>query len=339
MSNKLAKSQLQLKEIAYIVRYPEAIKFAELQEQVTWKAAELDVTKDIQDMRVTRTQAEYHGIVTTLKLFTLYELAAGTDYWLGRFMRMFPRPADMQRMAAEFGKTELHIHAPFYNAINEALLLNTPAFYESYLQSPVLTERMEFIEDVINDKEDLVSLGAFSMVEGAILYTNFAYLKHFSVSGKNGLNTVVRGINFSVRDENLHSLGGAWAFKKLEMERSVAGTLTQRQAETIKDRLRWVGRSIVAHEDEIIDMIFSEGEVSGITAAELKAFVRHRVDLCLKNLGVNTLYDVTWNPIADWFYKNINMVQFSDFFVGVGNQYNSNHVKEKFGWRRKDVTV
>lgn len=336
MSNKMAKTQLQLKEIAYIVRYPEAIKFAEMQEQVTWKAAELDVTKDIQDMRVTRTPAEYHGIVTTLKLFTLYELAAGTDYWLGRFMRMFPRPADMQRMAAEFGKTELHIHAPFYNAINEALLLNTPAFYESYLQSPVLKERMEFIEEVINDKEDLVSLGAFSMVEGAILYTNFAYLKHFSVSGKNGLNTVVRGINFSVRDENLHSLGGAWAYRKLLAEKESAGW---RGWSTVYNKLQDVGLKIVEHEDEIIDMIFSEGEVSGITAAELKAFVRHRVDLCLKNLGIDTLFDVTWNPIADWFYKNINMVQFSDFFVGVGNQYNSNHVKEKFGWRRKDVTV
>lgn len=333
---KWDKAPMQMKEIAYIVRYPEAIKFAELQEQVTWKAAELDVSKDIQDMRVNRTPAEYHGIVTTLKLFTLYELAAGTDYWLGRFMRMFPRPADMHRMAAEFGKTELHIHAPFYNAINEALLLNTPEFYESYLDSPVLKERMEFIEGVINDKEDLVSLGAFSMVEGAILYTNFAYLKHFSVSGKNGLNTVVRGINFSVRDENLHSLGGAWAFRKLLSERV---ELTARQTATIKDRLRWVGRKIVDHEDEIIDMVFSEGEVSGITAKELKAFVRHRVDLCLKNLGIDTIFDVTWNPIADWFYNNINMIQFSDFFVGIGKEYNSNHVKEKFTWRRPNVTV
>lgn len=333
---KWDKAPMQMKEIAYIVRYPEAIKFAELQEQVTWKAAELDVSKDIQDMRVNRTPAEYHGIVTTLKLFTLYELAAGTDYWLGRFMRMFPRPADMHRMAAEFGKTELHIHAPFYNAINEALLLNTPEFYESYLDSPVLKERMEFIEGVINDKEDLVSLGAFSMVEGAILYTNFAYLKHFSVSGKNGLNTVVRGINFSVRDENLHSLGGAWAFRKLLSERV---ELTARQTATIKDRLRWVGRKIVDHEDEIIDMVFSEGEVSGITAEELKAFVRHRVDLCLKNLGIDTIFDVTWNPIADWFYNNINMIQFSDFFVGIGKEYNSNHVKEKFTWRRPNVTV
>lgn len=335
---KWDKVPMQMKEIAYIVRYPEAIKFAELQEQVTWKAAELDVSKDIQDMRVNRTPAEYHGIVTTLKLFTLYELAAGTDYWLGRFMRMFPRPADMHRMAAEFGKTELHIHAPFYNAINEALLLNTPEFYESYLDSPVLKERMDFIEDVINDKEDLVSLGAFSMVEGAILYTNFAYLKHFSVSGKNGLNTVVRGINFSVRDENLHSLGGAWAFKKLLTERAAAGWPAYK-LRVLHTKLQEVGEKIVEHEDAIIDMVFSEGEVSGITAEELKAFVRHRVDLCLKNLGIDTIFDVTWNPIADWFYNNINMIQFSDFFVGIGKEYNSNHVKEKFTWRRPNVTV
>lgn len=325
----MSKTQLQTKEIAYIVRYPEAIKFAELQEQVTWKASELDVTKDIQDMRVNRTPAEYHGIVTTLKLFTLYELAAGTDYWLGRFMRMFPRPADLQRMAAEFGKTELHIHAPFYNAINEALMLNTPEFYESYLNSPVLVERMNFIEDVINDKKDLVSLGAFSMVEGAILYSNFAYLKHFSVAGKNGLNTVVRGINFSVRDENLHSLGGAWAYRKLMTELEEAGYT---DFTLVQSKLKKVGQTIVDHEDEIIDMIFSEGEVSGITADELKTFVRHRVNVCLGNLNIDPIFDVTWNPIADWFYENINMVQFSDFFVGVGNQYNSKHSQDKFIW-------
>jgi ribonucleoside-diphosphate reductase beta chain len=150
------------------------------------------------------------------------------------------------------------------------------------------------------------------------------------------LNTVVRGINFSVRDENLHSLGGAWAFRTLLAEREAKGWSRRVQ---VSIKLAEVGRKIVEHEDEIINMIFSEGEVSGITAAELKAFVRHRVDFCLENLGLEPLFKVTWNPIADWFYKNINMVQFSDFFVGVGNQYNSKHVKEKFGWRLPDVVV
>src|SRR3546814_13862672 len=85
-------TKLQTPTRSYVTHYPEAIKFAETQETIFWTANEINVDKDKQDMLVNMTEAENHGVVTTLKLFTLYEMAVGTDYWLGRVMKMFPRP-------------------------------------------------------------------------------------------------------------------------------------------------------------------------------------------------------------------------------------------------------
>ena len=183
---------------------------------------------------------------------------------------------------------------------------------------------MEFIDSVIDSDDDLVSLGAFSMVEGAILYSSFAFLKHFQSAGKNKLMTVVRGINFSVRDENLHSLGGAYLYNTLREETGREGPV---------EKLREVALKLYEHECQIIDMIFEKGSIEGITPIQMKHFVASRVNLCLKNLGIDKVIDVKYNPIADWFYTGINAYQMNDFFTGIGNEYSRDWTKEEFKWK------
>ena len=177
----MTKVRMQTYKEAYTFDYPMAIEFAEAQEDVFWTAREIEVSKDIQDMRVNMTPAERHGVITTLKLFTMYELQAGHEYWGGRFKRMFPRH-DIRQMASTFAYTELGIHAPFYNKINIALNLDNDEFYTDYVNDPVLADRMKFVEQVVNHKSDLVSIGAFSLIEGAVLYSAFAYLMVRTIS-------------------------------------------------------------------------------------------------------------------------------------------------------------
>lgn len=104
-------ARLNEKKESYTFDYPKALEFSQQQMSIFWTADEINVEKDIQDIRVNMTEAEAHGVITTLRLFTLYELVAGRDYWLGRVMRRFPRP-DIERMATTFGFFELAIHAP-----------------------------------------------------------------------------------------------------------------------------------------------------------------------------------------------------------------------------------
>lgn len=325
------KTQIQTPKKSYTFDYPEAIAFADMQTSIFWTADEINVEKDIQDIRVNMPEAESHGVITTLKLFTLYELVAGRDYWLNRVMKRFPRP-DVERMASTFGFMELNVHAPFYNKINEALMLNTDEFYMSYVDDPVLNDRMEFVERIVSDPDDLASLGAFSMVEGAVLYSSFAFLKHFQSEGKNSLMNVVRGINFSVRDENLHCEGGAWLYKQLKAEKIALGSFTQADEERLSQSLTEAARSIAEHEFRIVDMIFEKGDMEGITANQMKAFVKSRVNLCLERLGLEPIFEIFNNVIGDWFYDNINAPQFNDFFTGVGSSYNRNWNETGFKW-------
>lgn len=44
------------------------------------------------------------------------------------------------------------------------------------------------------------------------------------------------------------------------------------------------------------------------------------------------MYDVTYNPIAEWFYDGINNFQFNDFFSGVGASYNRSWIESEFEW-------
>ena len=311
-----------------INEYKEPIEFAEQQLKVFWTAEEINVEKDIQDVLVNFTEAEKHAVITTLKLFSIYETHAGSEYWGGRFKAMFDG-AEFHRMASVFSMFELAVHAPFYNKINQLLHIDTPEFYMSYLDNPVLKERVEHIGEIIGHKDDLVSLAAFSMVEGVILYSSFAFLKHYQSQGKNKLMNIIRGINFSVRDEAGHSLAGAWSFKhKLSLLPEDAEYLQE-----IETEIRKVAHQIYEHECQIIAMLFEKGEIKGITAHQLECFVQSRVNDCLAELGFKKEYEVKYNPIKDWFYDGINKFQFNDFFAGVGREYNRNWDQAGFKWK------
>jgi ribonucleotide reductase beta subunit family protein with ferritin-like domain len=319
---------IQKKTDSLLTQYPEVEEFTKQQLKIFWLPDEVKVEKDVQDVLVNMTPAEKHGVTTVLKLFTQYELKAGAEYWTGRFKRRFPRP-EFQEMAATFGMFELAIHKRFYQKINELLFLHTDEFYGSYGEDPVLQARMEFIDSVVSDPDDLVSLAGFALVEGAILYSSFAFLKHFQQQGKNKLLNLVRGINFSVRDENLHSLAGAWVFKKLLEESEIRGMARG----DLEDRIYEMAEALYKHECRIVDMIFEEGPIDGITSEQLKDFALSRINEVLKNLGYYDLGDVAQNPIAEWFYKAINSYTFNDFFSGMGSQYHRDWDEQAFIWK------
>ena len=306
----------------------EPVEFAEQQLKVFWTSDEVKVEKDVQDVLVNFTEAEKHAVITTLKLFSIYETHAGDEYWGGRFKTIFDG-AEFHRMASVFAMFELAVHAPFYNKINQLLHIDTPEFYMSYLDDPVLKSRVEHIGAMISDPDDLVSLAAFSLVEGAILYSNFAFLKHYQSQGKNKLMNVVRGINFSVRDENIHSVAGAWSFKFLKSQRN----LPHEQELQLEEKIRAVVQTIYNHEQQIIAKLFERGDIKGITAHQLECFVQSRLNECLTELGYEKEYDVKYNPIAGWFYDGINKFQFNDFFSGQGREYNRNWDQSGFVWK------
>lgn len=299
-----------------LTKYPKPIELADKQLEVFWLPGEINVDKDVQSILVDMTEAEKHAVLTTLRLFTLYELRAGSDYWGDRYVKNFPRP-EFRRMASVFSMFELAVHAPFYNKLNEALNVSTDDFYLSYVRDPVLKDRMEFIDSILDSDNDLVSTAVFSLIEGAVLYSSFAFLKHFQANGKNLLSNVGRGIDFSVRDENFHSLGGAYSYQALRNESNLTAMRNAENEELIFSAML----KIQEHEEKIIDMMHAKGD-PGLSKEAMKQFSWHRLVHCYENLDpIGHIADNGPGPIGKWFYKNINDFKFNDFFAGVGREY------------------
>lgn len=323
--------QCQTRKTTPTYDYPAAVKAAETQNDIHWLPTEPKVEKDLHCIKTELNEAQLHGVMSTLKLFTLYEQVAGNDYWSGRFKRMFPRP-DFLRMAIKFADVEINTHSPFYQRVDELLGLNNDEFYNSFTDDEVLQSRMEFLDGIVSSKDDLVSVGAFSMVEGAILYSSFAFLMSFQANGNNYIQNIHAGLTFSVKDENLHSEGGAWAFRTLLEEKIAAGKITDKEVMKLKHTLQDAATQIYIHESKIIDMIFEKGEIAGITACKLRTFVRHRINVCLNQLGLEPIFADEENPVAEWFYKMIGGDVQHDFFAKIGSSYNRNWSKAGFTW-------
>jgi len=316
----MSKVRCQTKKHEFTVDYPEAVKFADDQASVFWPHNEVKVHKDKQDILVNMTESERHGTITVLKLFTKYEQIIGDEFWINFVFKKFPRPADIQPMAALFGAMELQVHGKFYSKLNEELGLATDKFYNEYTEDPELKDRIDFLQSVLK-KDDLRALGCFTFGEGAVLYSSFAYLKHFQSQGKNKLVNVVSGINFSARDEALHSEAAAWLFRTLLQEKQQADLISPEEVQALEKDIYEAAQIVFEHEKLIIAKIFSKGKIEGITDTQLEHFAQSRINLCLRNLGYKNLFKVDYNPIQDWFYKGINGYQSQDFFNSQGNQY------------------
>ena len=325
-------ARIQTAKTEFTVDYPEAVEFMNQQQAVFWPHFEVKVHKDKQDILVNMTESESHGTITTLKLFSKYEQIIGNEFWINFVMQKFPRPADIQPMAAMFGAMELAVHQKFYSTLNEELGLATDDFYNEYLDDIDLSARIEFLEGTLAEKDDLHALGCFTFGEGAILYSSFAFLKHFQSQGKNKLLNVVSGINFSARDEHLHSEAAAWLFRTLLQELKDKGEITEEYEQSLKADIYEAAETVMEHERKIIDKIFEKGKIDGITDTQLEHFAQSRINLCLRNLGYENLYKVEYNPVGEWFYKGINGYQMQDFFNSQGNQYQRDWSEQGFSF-------
>jgi ribonucleoside-diphosphate reductase beta chain len=316
---------------AYVFDYPMADELATKQRSIFWTAEEIPVENDKQDFLVNMTPAEKAAVMTTLKLFTIYELILGGEVWGDRLFHAFPRP-ELQMMCNAFSFAELNMHAPFYSKLNRTLMVDTEEFYESYKNDPILSERISFVHSAIDDEDLLYALSVFTLMENTVLYSNFAFLKHFQSQSKNMLQNVISGINFSARDENLHATGGAWLFNTTlaEYEATVPAEQFATERDELVARVRAVAEHIYHHEARIVEMLFANGPISGITQADLETFVKSRVNMTLETMNMEPLFEIDENPIADWFYSGINGTQFHDFFQVTGNEYNRNIGEAEF---------
>jgi ribonucleoside-diphosphate reductase beta chain len=80
-------------------------------------------------------------------------------------------------------------------------------------------------------------------------------------------------------------------------------------------------RIIVEHEDAFIDLAFEfEGAIDGITAHDVKLYIRYIADRRLNQLGLESVYHIERNPLP-WLDELLGAPEHTNFFENRVTEY------------------
>ena len=127
-------------------------------------------------------------------------------------------------------------------------------------------------------------------------------------------------VTWSVRDETLHCNSMIRLFRDFIKEEP------QIWNDKLKNEIYEACKTIVHHEDAFIDLAFQMGPMQGLTAEEVKQYIRFIGNRRLEQLGLNPIYDVKKNPLT-WLDTMLNGVEHMNFFEGRATEYSKASTK------------
>jgi len=156
----------------------------------------------------------------------------------------------------------------------------------------------------------LAVFGGFT--EGLQLFASFAILLSFQRFGKmKGMGQIV---TWSVRDESLHTESIIKLFHTFVKENPEVWN------EDLRGNLYEACATIVHFEDAFIDLAFEMGAIEGLTAREIKRYIRYIADRRLSQLGLKDIYMIDDNPLP-WLDEILNGVEHTNFFENRVTEY------------------
>ena len=293
--------------------YQTAFDYYKDQHRAHWLADEVPLASDLNDWKLKLTEPEKSLIGNILKSFAQTEVYVN-DYWSTKVSIWFPKP-EIQAMARVFADFE-SIHAEAYARLNEELGLDDfKAFLEDEVSKAKIERLIETPGETIEDRA--VSLAIFSaFTEGVNLFSSFAVLMSFQL--RNLMKGTGQIVEWSVRDESLHSKAGCWLFRTLIEEQPELNT------DELREKIAEACNLSVQLEFDFIDKAFEMGNVEGLNKNQLKNFIKARANEKMIELGYKSIYnDIDPNLLKqmEWFGHLTSGKTQQDFFAGRVTNY------------------
>ena len=298
--------------------YPEAHDYWMKQQQAHWLHTEVPMMSDVTDWKQNLTDTEKNIIGSILKGFAQTETVVN-DYWSGLVTKWFRKP-EIIKMAVTFGAFET-IHAEAYSLLNEELGLDD---FSEFLEDETTMAKIENLMNVRDNMdgtpdwtERAKSLAIFSaFTEGVNLFSSFAVLLSFKL--RNLLKGVGQIVEWSIRDESLHSNAGCWVFRQLIKEKPELNT------PELKEDIRQATLLSLKLELDFIDKVYEMGDLEGCTKYDLVSFIKHRTNTKMADLGYEPVVnDIDMDAIQrmKWFDSLSAGKQHTDFFANRVTNY------------------
>jgi ribonucleoside-diphosphate reductase beta chain len=293
--------------------YQQAFDFYKDQHRVHWLADEVPLASDLNDWKLKLLEPEKNLIGNILKSFAQTEVHVN-DYWSTKVSVWFPKP-EIQAMARVFADFE-SIHAEAYARLNEELGLDD---FRAFLEDETAKAKIDRLVETPGSSyhEKAISLAIFSaFTEGVNLFSSFAILMSFQL--RNLMKGTGQIVEWSVRDESLHSKAGCWLFRTLLEEDPELNT------DKMREQVIEACHLSVQLEFDFIDKAFEMGDVEGLNKDQLKNFIKARANEKMIELGYKPIYnDIDPNLLKqmEWFGHLTSGKTQQDFFAGRVTDY------------------
>ena len=296
-------------------RYPWAYEAWLQQQRIHWLPEEVPMAGDVKDWQTELTEGEKHLLTQIFRFFTQSDIEVNNCY-MRQYSRVFG-PTEVQMMLAAFSNMET-IHVAAYSHLLDTLGM-PEVEYQAFLKYEEMKDKYDYLGAYLQEgaltneriAETLAVFGAFT--EGLQLFASFAILLNFPRHNKmKGMGQIV---TWSVRDESLHCESIIRLMHTFIQENPEIWTEEFQQK--LKDRCA----EIVTLEDAFIDLAFEYGDIEGMTAQDVKNYIRYIGNRRLTQLHLDPIFEgVEKNPLP-WLDEILNGVEHANFFENRATEY------------------
>ena len=282
-------------------------------EQSHWLHTEVPMAEDVKDWKKKLSTSEKEFLTNIFRFFTQGDIDVAGGY-VNNYLPYFPQPEVRMMLLGFAAREALHIAA--YSHLIETLGLPDTT-YNQFMEYQEMKDKHDYVMNISGQnttKENTAThIAVFSaFTEGMQLFSSFVMLLNFPRTGKmKGMGQIV---TWSIVDETMHAENMMKLFKTYIQENNEIWN------DDLKSRIYAIAERMVDLEDKFIDLAFSSGEMEGLTADELKKYIRYIADRRLIGLGMKGIFKVKRNPLP-WVEEMINAPTHTNFFENRSTDY------------------
>ena len=298
--------------------YPELAAYVDAVRHSYWIHTEFSFTSDINDFKVNVNESEREAIKKTMLAIAQIEVAVKT-FW-GNLYGKMPKP-EIGAVGFTFAESEVR-HMDAYAHLLEILGLNEE--FKTLPDVPVIQQRMTYLEQVINlsktneNRQYTEAILLFSLfVEHVSLFSQFLIMMSFN-KHKNLFKGISNAVEATSKEEQIHGMFGT----------DLINIIKEEHPEWFDDSHREMVRTMCIEayqaESAIVDWIFEAGELDFMSKAEVKEFIKSRLNKALLGIGMSAVFSLDDQLVekTDWFDDEVIATKHVDFFDKRSINYN-----------------
>lgn len=298
--------------------YPELYEYTSSIRHSYWIHTEFNYTSDINDFHVNVSPSERNAIKNAMLAIAQIEVAVKT-FW-GDIYKKMPKP-EIGAVGATFAESEVR-HADAYSHLLEILGLNTE--FEKISDVPVIQERIKYLEKTITlartdeNRQYMHSVLLFSLfIEHVSLFSQFLIIMSFN-KNRNLFKGISNAVEATSKEEQIHGMFGIDVINTIKKEHP------EWFDEACKEMIIKSCEEAFEAESKVVDWIFEQGELDFLPAANVKEFIKNRLNNSLASIGLPRIFDIS-EPLleeTDWFDNEVIATKHVDFFHKRSINYN-----------------